>query len=197
MNPACHSRAAPRSRYCAFAVCLLGIFIPSANALTLGEADVRSFLRQPLDLRITLDNVGGEYVDATCFFLSRRRGASQRALTPTAARYSLDERLNSKVLRIRSFETFDESPIQLEIRAGCAGQILARRDYTLHLDAIAPGMPGKPLSGATPALNVAKPDAPRSGAKPFSAGKPAKASAHEAVTMAANQSARTGKAVTL
>ncbi len=135
MNKAIHARFA--LPYPALFASLLGFCVQSAAALSLGEMEVRSYLGQPLDLRITLDNAAGEYVDMACFSLLLRRSASQNSLSPASARFALDERLTSKVLLVRSVEAINDTSARIQIRAACEGQAPTHRDYTFQLDSIA------------------------------------------------------------
>lgn len=121
-----------------------------AFAFTLGEADVRSYLGQPLDVRVPIYPAGGERIDESCFSLGGDLRSDSGYVT--RGRISVEDAAQAPVLRIRTTTTIQEPVARLQIRTGCpgAGGPLFR-EYVLLLDP-APARPAEP-----PAAQVVTP----------------------------------------
>lgn len=92
-----------------------------AGAVSLGEADLRSFQGEPLEVRIPVGLERGEYVALECFKVRTAAGAGA-ALSPLGAkRFRLEESLDAATLLIRSHEPFTAPSVLLEVVARCPG----------------------------------------------------------------------------
>lgn len=99
----------------------------------LGEAEVRSALGEPLDVRIPLTPSEGEALDPACFTLTRAAPGGLPAVTEGFV--SIDRRGGSHVLQVRSASRIFEPAVAIRVRAACpgqAGEVL--RQYALLLD---------------------------------------------------------------
>ncbi len=92
--------------------------LPALSA-TLGDADVRSFLSQPLDVRIAVLATRQEPVDLGCFSVR----AGDRALMPLSPRrFRLDESLSERTLVIRTDDAIETPYLTMEVTLRCEGQ---------------------------------------------------------------------------
>jgi pilus assembly protein FimV len=136
-----------------------------ASALTLGEADVRSFSGQALDVRIPIQAGRNEWVDLSC--ISARAG--ERGLSPlSTSRFRLEETLDSRTLIIRTHEPIVGPYLALEVTLRCDSQAAATvRSYDLNLPALEatviivnqPGQVPQSIAQQTPAGRTAPPAA--------------------------------------
>ncbi|MBL8518349.1 MAG: hypothetical protein JNM76_15420 [Betaproteobacteria bacterium] len=115
---------------------MLGTF---AGAATLGDPDIRSFIGQPLDVRIPILAARNELIELGC--ISARAG--ERTLSPLAtSRFKLDETLDSRTLIVRTHDPLEAPRLTLELSVRCDGQSApVTRVYDLVLPALNPAAP--------------------------------------------------------
>jgi pilus assembly protein FimV len=151
MTPRPTAHISPGSLFL-FTSILCGAVWP-AHALTLGAAEVRSFLGQRLDVRIAVAGDAGEYFDTACFRVAVQQGRDAAPREISAAEFKLDETLSGTTLRIRSFELAEDPNTRLRVRAACEGQPAIAKVYRLQLEPLPPvGMtlPTAPIARAPP-----------------------------------------------
>lgn len=142
------------------------LFPLGAAAVKLGDAEVRSFAGQALDVRIAVEPGADENVTLSCFSARAATGSGDwQLLSPQ--RFRLDETLRTSTLIVRSYDPFDSVNVRLEVTARCSGESgAAVRTYELRLLTVqslaAEAVAATPLpapvaaaSAAVPALAVA------------------------------------------
>ena len=106
---------------------------PSADAVGLGNLDVRSYLGEPLNLRIGVITQQNEEIETGCFAVINAPG-SEANVSRREVRLTLVETRNSRYLEVRGTNAFNEPIGRLSIRAGCQADSGVVRDYPLLLD---------------------------------------------------------------
>ena len=116
-------------------VCVLPIIgLPSSvHAVGLGNLDVRSYLGEPLNLRIGVITQQNEEIETGCFAVINAPG-SEANVNRRDVRLTLVETRNSRYLEVRGANAFNEPIGRLSIRAGCQADSGVVRDYPLLLD---------------------------------------------------------------
>jgi phage tail protein X len=107
------------------------IFARPAYAASLGEAEVRSWLGEPLLVRIPTVSMAGETLDASCLAVSRE---SEPFSLARDIRIELVNTDSAKRFVLRTNSSVNEPFIRLVVRFACAGQGVLTREYTLLLD---------------------------------------------------------------
>ncbi len=102
-----------------------------AMAAVLGEAELRSYLGEPLSLRVQISSGEEEVLDAGCFSLTRE---TQPFSILRSAQIELVQVRSTQMLNIRTTATLNEPFIRIGLRYACAGQGTSSREYTLLLD---------------------------------------------------------------
>jgi hypothetical protein len=131
-----YSVAAARSfSTLAFGVCCLAIASWSlhADAVGLGNIEIRSYLGEPLNLRIGVITQQNEEIETGCFAVINAPG-SEANVSRRDVRLTLVETKNSRYLEVRGTNAFNEPIGRLAIRAGCQADSGVVRDYPLLLD---------------------------------------------------------------
>jgi hypothetical protein len=105
----------------------------SADAVGLGNLDVRSYLGEPLNLRIGVITQQNEEIETGCFAVINAPG-SEANVSRRDVRLTLVETRNSRYLEVRGTNAFNEPIGRLSIRAGCQADSGVIRDYPLLLD---------------------------------------------------------------
>jgi hypothetical protein len=135
-----------------------------ARAAMLGEAELRSWLGEPLQVRVSISAAADEEIDASCFSVSRD---SQPIGVLRDARTELVESGREKRFLIRTFSAVNEPFVRLVVRYACVGQGASLREYTLLLDprpeTTAPSIAFASTQVVGPSTAVAAPTAPSSG----------------------------------
>jgi pilus assembly protein FimV len=122
----------------------------SVDAVGLGNLDVRSYLGEPLNLRIGVITQQNEEIETGCFAVINTPG-SEANVSRRDVRLTLVETRNSRYLEVRGTNAFNEPIGRLSIRAGCQADSGVVRDYPLLLDP-APLL-APPLANADVATN--------------------------------------------
>lgn len=119
----------------AFTVCCLVVASWSwnADAVGLGNIEVRSYLGEPLNLRIGVITQQNEEIETGCFAVINAPG-SETNVSRRDVRLTLVETKNSRYLEVRGTNAFNEPIGRLAIRAGCQADSGVVRDYPLLLD---------------------------------------------------------------
>ncbi len=124
-----------------------------AHAVGLGNLDIRSYLGEPLNLRIGVITQQNEEIDTNCFAVINVPG-SEANVSRRDVRLTLVETRNSRHLEVRGTNAFNEPIGRLSIRAGCQAEAGVVRDYSLLLDPaplLAPAIVNRePAPNATP-----------------------------------------------
>ncbi len=136
----------------ALSMCVLAItgWPSSVHAVGLGNLDVRSYLGEPLNLRIGVITQQNEEIDTGCFAVINAPG-SEANVSRRDVRLTLVETRVSRYLEVRGTNAFNEPIGRLSIRAGCQADSGVVRDYPLLLDP-APLL-APPLANADAAVN--------------------------------------------
>ncbi|MBL8511962.1 MAG: hypothetical protein JNM52_09985, partial [Betaproteobacteria bacterium] len=114
----------------AVAAALAAALLPQlASALSLGNAEVRSYLGESLLVRIPVLLTEGEDIDSGCLSVINSFGPSYGDL-----QIKLVEMRNSRYIEVRSRSTNNEPIVQLQVRAKCAGTGMISREYPLLID---------------------------------------------------------------
>jgi hypothetical protein len=115
--------------------CLLALVAlsSSAHAVGLGNLDIRSYLGEPLNLRIGVITQANEEIDTNCFTVINAPG-SEANVSRRDVRLTLVDTRNSRYLEVRGTNAFNEPIGRLSIRAGCQADSGVVRDYSLLLD---------------------------------------------------------------
>lgn len=117
-------------------MCLaVSLALPSfASALSLGDADIRSFVGQPLDVRIDIRAGRNEWLDLSCV----KAKAGDRTLLPLSSTYfRIQESLESRTLIVRTPDPIVTPYLTLELTVQCEGNAEAStRTYDLALPAL-------------------------------------------------------------
>jgi hypothetical protein len=135
--------------------CLLALatLSSSAHAVGLGNLDIRSYLGEPLNLRIGVITQANEEIDTNCFAVINAPG-SEANVGRRDVRLTLVDTRNSRYLEVRGTNAFNEPIGRLSIRAGCQADSGVVRDYSLLLDPaplLAPAVVNRePAPSATP-----------------------------------------------
>jgi pilus assembly protein FimV len=136
-----------------------------AHAVGLGELELRSYLGEPLHLRVGVITQSGEEVDPSCFaVVNTSRGD---AIVRRDLRIALIETRNARYLEIRGNSSFNEPIGTIAVRAACKGDSGVIREYPILLDP-APLLAPTAATGATTAREVPS-RAPAADPNPLSA----------------------------
>ncbi|MBC8023352.1 MAG: hypothetical protein H7Y14_09555, partial [Burkholderiales bacterium] len=127
-----------------------------ARALALGEAQVRSSLGDPLDLRVPVTLGTGESIEPACFTLMHEPPGEIPRIN--AARISVERSAAGARLRIETRAPVNAPAFVIGLVASCPGQSREyQRDYSLLLDPPAVGR-APPSQAAAPAMARAQPE---------------------------------------
>jgi hypothetical protein len=143
----------------AFGVCCLAIASWSlhADAVGLGNIEIRSYLGEPLNLRIGVITQQNEEIETGCFAVINAPG-SEANVSRRDVRLTLVETKNSRYLEVRGTNAFNEPIGRLAIRAGCQADSGVVRDYPLLLDPaplLAPAIVGTDVTtNSTPRITA-------------------------------------------
>jgi pilus assembly protein FimV len=122
-----------------------------AHAVGLGELELRSYLGEPLHLRVGVITQNSEEVDPSCFaVVNTSRGD---AIVRRDVRIALIETRNARYLEIRGNSSFNEPIGTIAVRAACKGDSGVIREYPILLDP-APLLAPTAATGATTAREV-------------------------------------------
>lgn len=116
---------------CALALFSGPLFFGLARAASLGDEDVRSFLGQPLDVRVAIRAAPDQLIDLSC--IEARGGDDPQPLPRGNLR--IDQTLTSRTLIVRTTTPIEHSGFKLDVRVNCGGET-ASRSYTLAIPAI-------------------------------------------------------------
>jgi hypothetical protein len=112
---------------------------------------LRSYLGEPLHLRVGVITQNGEEVDPSCFaVVNTSRGD---AIVRRDVRIALIETRNARYLEIRGNSSFNEPIGTIAVRAACRGDSGVIREYPILLDP-APLLAPTAATGATMAREV-------------------------------------------
>jgi hypothetical protein len=125
-------RIAPLAGAVTLALTLLSTW-STAHAVGLGELDVRSYLGEPLNLRIGVIAQAGEQLDAACFAVISP-ASSEPAIVRKDVRISLVDNRASRYLQLTGSGAYNEPIARLSVRAACQGESGVVRDYAILLD---------------------------------------------------------------
>lgn len=118
---------------------------PYAHAAILGEAEVRSYLGEPLKIRIPISFAPDEDISTSCFSVTYQ---SQPTSLERDLRPSLQDIAGRKILTLQTWAPFNEPFALVVLRNRCAGQGSVSREYTVLLD------PRPEISPPSPAVNA-------------------------------------------
>jgi hypothetical protein len=108
------------------------LYATSAAAVGLGELETRSYLGEPLHVRIGIITQEQEEIDPSCFaVVSTSRDVS---IVRKDVRLTLIETRNARYLEIRGNSSFNEPIGTISVRAACKGEAGVVRDYPILLD---------------------------------------------------------------
>ena len=112
------------------------LFTVSAFASSLGELEIRSYLGQPLNMRVGINAAADEVLDAACFAIASASsgGATESPILPRDIGITLVETRAARYLELRGKLGFNEPVAKLSLRAGCKGEQTTIRDYVVLLD---------------------------------------------------------------
>lgn len=141
----------------------------AVSAATLGNADVRSYVGQPLDVRIDIQASRSEWLDTTCI----EARAGDRTLEPLpSSRFRIQDSIETRTLVVRTQDPIVTPYLTLELTVRCGGEAaVVSRTYELSLPQLSapvviiqqPGEPARTLSAGNAA------DKPKSGTTPADA----------------------------
>lgn len=112
---------------------LVVAWVSSANAVGLGALDIRSYLGEPLNLRIGVITQPNEEIESGCFSVINSPNA-EPSINRRDVRLTLVESKNGRYIEVRGNNSFNEPIGRLSIRAGCQSESGVVRDYPLLLD---------------------------------------------------------------
>jgi hypothetical protein len=115
-----------------FAIAVLST-IPGAHAVGLAELDVRSYLGEPLNLRIGIIAQPGEELDASCFAVISP-SSGEPAIVRKDVRVTLVESKSARFLQLTGTNAYNEPIARLSVRAACKSESGVVRDYAILLD---------------------------------------------------------------
>ena len=116
------------------------LFTVSAFASSLGELEIRSYLGQPLNMRVGINAAADEVLDAACFAIASASSggatasATESPILPRDIGITLVETRAARYLELRGKLGFNEPVAKLSLRAGCKGEQTTIRDYVVLLD---------------------------------------------------------------
>ena len=116
------------------------LFTVSAFASSLGELEIRSYLGQPLNMRVGINAAADEVLDAACFAIASASSggatasATESPILPRDIGITLVETRAARYLELRGKLGFNEPVAKLSLRAGCKGEQTTTRDYVVLLD---------------------------------------------------------------
>ena len=128
------------------AAILLGLSfacVMPAFAVGLAEIETRSYLGEPLNLRIAVNAAANEPLDASCFSLVSSADSNTEKdsatssiplITRREARLTLVEIGNARYLQLRGQLGFNEPLARLLVRVGCQAEAGVTREYAVLLD---------------------------------------------------------------
>jgi len=128
-----------------------------ARALSLGEAEVRSGLGEPLDLRIPVTRAPGEYIEPSCFkLLTEGSSAVPRV---AAGSVSLERSADATFLRLRTGAPINDASVAVGLVAACRGLPQeTRREYVVAVNAKTSTASAPSTTGTTAAAPVPVPE---------------------------------------
>ncbi len=152
----------------AVALCLFAV--ADATAVGLGELEARSYLGEPVNLRIGIITLDREEIDASCFtVVNTARG--ETSILRKDVQLTLVDKPGSRYLDVRGTNSFNEPIGSISIRAACKGDSGVVRDFVILLDpapilpragaanvaarSVADGLPTNPLGPDTRAAQTA------------------------------------------
>jgi pilus assembly protein FimV len=106
---------------------------PNVQAVGLGDLDVRSYLGEPLNLRIAIISQPGEELDTSCFAVISP-ASGEPAIVRRDVRVTLVENKGRRYLELRGTGAYNEPIARLSVRAACRSETGVVRDYALLLD---------------------------------------------------------------
>ena len=116
------------------AACALALAAADARALSLGDAQVRSGLGEPLDLRFPVTLAPGEYIEPSCFKLVAEGNAGVPRVA--AGSVSLERSASGTFLRLRTGSPINDASVAVGLAAACRGLPQEyRRDYVVSVKA--------------------------------------------------------------
>ena len=122
-----------KTKFRALVLLLAAVALP-AGAVTLGEAQVRSALGEPLDVRIPVTMAGGESIERSCFAMLSQNDAGLPGVGEGSV--SIERTRGAAALRLRTFAPVREPAVAMKVRAACpnASEPPFVREYVLLLD---------------------------------------------------------------
>jgi pilus assembly protein FimV len=140
------------------AALLLALGVTPAFGLALGEADLRSFRGQPLEVRVGVSFERSEYVALDCFTVRSAPGRSNAWSLLPANRFRLEESIGSATLIIRTHDPINEQELALEVAAKCPGASGAiTRNFQITLPPLAKDVAATPAASDVPMVIIQRP----------------------------------------
>jgi hypothetical protein len=130
---------------------------PHAHAAILGDAEVRSYLGEPLKIRIPISSTPDEDISTSCFSVTYQ---SQPASLERDLRPSLQDGSGVKMLMLQTWAPFNEPFALVVLRNRCAGQGSVSREYTVLLDPRPEIVPPTPTTQTATATKLPSSAAP-------------------------------------
>ena len=117
-------------------VALVSLFLSTAKAASLGEAELRSWLGEPLNIRIPVITTAteAELLDRTCLRITADSEPFSLVRELRVEIPAAGERNEERHFMLRGFQSVNEPYIKLVVRFACVGQGAISREYTLLLD---------------------------------------------------------------
>jgi hypothetical protein len=137
-----------RVRLCTIALAVASAFAATpAAALSLGNADVTSFLGQPLQMRVPVVLDDPSDAGSTCLRLVNQPGGDVPSLA--IGRLEVERGVTGSYLRVTTTLPIDEPVLRVVLEIGCTQRV--RREFMLLLDP-----PAGIASGASPSQQTAQ-----------------------------------------
>lgn len=137
-----------RAKLCTVALAVASAFTATpAAALSLGNADVTSFLGQPLQMRVPVVLDDPSDAGSTCLRLINQPGGDVPSLA--LGRLEVERGVTGSYLRVTTNLPIDEPVLRVVLEIGCTQRV--RREFTLLLDP-----PAGVASGANPTEQAAQ-----------------------------------------
>ena len=151
------------------------VFAPLASAQEFIQAnsEIRSFLGQPLNVRIPIADARGIPAELGCFSIVEAN-SGEESIRAADMRLAIITERGNRYLQVRGKKAFDEPIAQFRIGVACPGTAATMRDYVVLLDplpfSIAPSTTVTrdfaPVTRTTPAATTTPPSALRAAKKP-------------------------------
>ena len=161
----------------------LVVFAPFASAQEFiqANAEIRSFLGQPLNVRIPIADARGIPVELGCFSIVEAN-SGEESIRAADMRLAIITERGTRYLQVRGRKAFDEPIAQFRIGVACPGTAATMRDYVVLLDPLPFSIASSttvtrdfaPVTRTTPAATTT----PRSALRPAKKPKPAFAAAN-------------------